>query len=84
MYLKIITTSCAVLSQSCLTVCDPMDYSLPDSSVHGILQTRILEWVPCPPPGELNNPGIEPESCTLHAGSLPYEPPGKPKILVNV
>ena len=31
--------------QSCLTLCDPMDYSLPDSSVHGILQAIILEWV---------------------------------------
>ena len=29
--------------QPCLTVCDPMDCSLPDSSVHGILQARILE-----------------------------------------
>ena len=35
----------AKLLQSCLTLCDPMDYSLPGSSVHGILQARILEWV---------------------------------------
>ena len=31
--------------QSCLTVCDPMDCSLPGSSVHGILQARILKWI---------------------------------------
>ena len=31
--------------QSCLTLCDPMDSSLPGSSVHGITQARILEWV---------------------------------------
>ena len=31
--------------QSCLTLCDPMDHSLPDSSVHGILQARTLQWV---------------------------------------
>ena len=31
--------------QSCLTLCDPVDYSPPGSSVHGILQARILEWV---------------------------------------
>ena len=31
--------------QSCLTLCDPMDYRLPGSSVHGISQARILEWV---------------------------------------
>ena len=33
------------VAQSCPTLCDPMDYSLPDSSVHGIFQARILEWV---------------------------------------
>ena len=33
------------LLQSCLTLCDTMDCSQPDSSVHGILQARILEWV---------------------------------------
>ena len=31
--------------QSCLTLCDPMDCSLPGSSVHGIFQARILQWV---------------------------------------
>ena len=33
------------VAQSCLTLCDPMDCSLPGSSIHGIFQTRILEWV---------------------------------------
>ena len=33
------------VTQSCPTLCDPMDCSLPGSSVHGILQARILEWV---------------------------------------
>jgi len=32
-------------AQSCLTLCDPMDHILPDSSVHGIFQARTLEWV---------------------------------------
>ena len=32
-------------AQSCSTLCDPMECSLPGSSVHGILQARILEWV---------------------------------------
>ena len=36
-----------------------MDYSLSDSSVHGILQIRILEWVAMPPPGDLVDLGIE-------------------------
>ena len=35
--------------QSFLTLCDPMDYSSPGSSVHGILQARILKWVAKPP-----------------------------------
>ena len=33
------------VTQSCPTLCDPMDYSLPGSSLHGILQARVLEWV---------------------------------------
>ena len=32
------------VAQSCLTLCDPIDYSLPGSSVHGIFQARVLEW----------------------------------------
>ena len=36
---------CVLVAQSCPTLCDPMDCSLPGSFVHGILQARILEWV---------------------------------------
>jgi len=60
------------------TLCDSMHCSPPVSSVHGILQTRILEWVPFHSPGDLPNPGIEPSSPALKAHSLPSEPPGKP------
>ena len=38
-------TVCVLVAQSCPTLCNPMDCSLPASSVHGILQARILEWV---------------------------------------
>ena len=38
------------VAQSCLTLHDPMDGSLPGSFVHGILQARILEWLPLPSP----------------------------------
>ena len=48
--------------QSCLTLCGPMDCSLPGSSVHGILQARIWSGLPCPPPGGLPNAGIKPVS----------------------
>ena len=33
------------VTQSCPTLCDPVDYSLPGSSVHGIFQARVLEWI---------------------------------------
>ena len=55
---------CALLLQLCLTLCDPMDCSLPGSSVHGILQSRVLEWVAMPFSGDLPNPEIEPVSLT--------------------
>ena len=66
------------VAQLCLTVCDPMDCSLPGCSAHGILQARKLEWETVPLSRDLPNPGIKPRSCTLQAGSLPSEPPGKP------
>ena len=39
---------CVLITQYCLTLCDPMNCSPPESSVHGILQARILEWVAIP------------------------------------
>ena len=42
-----IDSACQV-TQSCLTLCDSMDHSLVGSSVHGIFQVRILEWVAMP------------------------------------
>ena len=41
------------------TLCDPIDFSPPGSSVHGILQERILEWLAISSPGDLPNPGME-------------------------
>ena len=49
-----------LVTQSCLTLCYPMDCSPPGSSVHGVLQARILEWAAMPSPGKLPNPGIKP------------------------
>ena len=51
----------------------------PGSSVHGILQARVLEWVAIPSPGDLPDPGIEPRSSALQEDGLPSEPPGKPQ-----
>ena len=66
---------CSV-TQACLTLCDLMDCSPPGSSVHGILQARILEWVAISSPGDLPDPGIEPGSPALQADSLLTEPQG--------
>ena len=46
--------------QSCLTLCDPMDYT-----IRGIFQTKILEWVAFPFSGDLPNLGIKPGSSAL-------------------
>ena len=62
------------ISQSCLILCGPVDCSLPGSSVHGILQARILEWVAISFSRDLPNPGIEPGSPALQADALPSEP----------
>ena len=43
-----VSLCCCLPAKSCLTLCDPMDCSPPGSSVHGILQARILEWVAMP------------------------------------
>ena len=61
-----------VCAQSYLTLCGPMDCSLPGSSVHGIFQARILEQVAIPSLGDLPGSGIEPEFpvSPLLAGSL--------------
>ena len=67
------------VSQSCLTLCNPMDCSPPGSSIHGILKARILEWIAVLFSQDLPNPGIEPRSPALQADSLPSEPPGMPK-----
>ena len=62
------------VAQSCPTLCDPVDSSPPGSSVHGILQARILEWVAFPSPGDLPDPGIEARSPALQADALTSEP----------
>ena len=71
--------------QSCLTLCDSMDYSLPGSSVHEVLQGRILEWVALPSfrGSSRCRDWTRVSYVYLHwqVGSLPLVPPGKPLIL---
>ena len=68
--------------QSCLTFCDPMDCSLPDSSLKSLFfRQKYWSRLPCPPPGDLPKPGIEPGSPTLQADSLLTELQGKVRFL---
>ena len=58
--------------------CDPMNCNPPGSSVHGIVQATILEWVAIPSPGDLPNPGIEPKFPQLQVDCLLSEKLRKP------
>ena len=67
-----------LLAQSCPTLCNPMDCSLPGSSVRGILQGRILEWVAIPFSRGSSRFRDQTRSPTLQADPLPSELAGKP------
>ena len=72
--------------QSCPTLCDPMDYNPPGSSDLGILHTRILEGIACPPLGHIPNPGIEPvslASSALVGRFFTTAPPGKLYLFIR-
>jgi len=58
-----------------------MDCSPTGSSVHGNSPDRNTGMLPCPPPGDLPNPGIKPRFPALQADSLPSEPPEQPYYL---
>ena len=73
--LKSERVSCSVLSNSL----DPMECSLPGSSVHGILWARILEWVAISFYRGSSDPGIKPGSPALQADSLPTELQEEPR-----
>ena len=68
----------ALAAQSCPTFCNPMDCSRQAPLSMGVSRQEHWSGSPCPPPGDLPDPGIEPRSCTLWADSLPAEPPEKP------
>ena len=65
---------CAPLLQSCLTLCDPRDCSLPGSSIHSVMDSGLL----CSSSGDLLYPGIEPMSPALQVDSLPLSHQGNP------
>ena len=69
--LRYVCESESEVAQSCPTLSDLMDCSLPGSSVHGIFQARVLEWVAISLTRDLPDPGIESGSPALQAGALP-------------
>ena len=75
-----------LVAQLCLTFCSPIDCNPPGSSVLGILQPRILEWVAMPCSRASSQPRGSNLSllCLLHwqIDSLPLAPPGKPQHMV--
>ena len=77
----------AKLLQSCPALCDPVDHSPPGSSVHGILQARILEWTAMPPPRNLYTQEFNPSLLFLlhwQVSSLPLKVKVKVKSLSRV
>ena len=70
--------------QLCLTLYDPMVYSPPGSSVHGFSRQEYWSGLPCPPPGDLPDPGIKPRSPALQVDSLPSEQSQKPMLLFGM
>ena len=67
---------CILVTQLCLTLCDPMDCSLPGSSVHGISQARIREWIAIS--FSRGSSWLRDQIQVSHIESLLFETPGKP------
>ena len=67
-----------LVAQLCPTPCNPMDYSLPGSSVHGISQARVLEWVAIPFSRGSSQPRDRTQVSCIAGRFLPSESPGKP------
>ena len=69
---------CCSVTKSCLTLCDPMDYSPPGSSVGFPRQEYLLDWVVVSFSRGSSDPGIEPTSPAFAGRCFTTEPPGKP------
>ena len=75
-----------MLLQSCLTLCNPVDCSLPGSSVMGFSRQEYWSGLPFPSPEDLPNPGIEQGLLWLlyrQTGSLPLAPPEKTNLHIE-
>ena len=75
--------SLCVRAQSCPAVCDPMDSSLPGSSVHRTFQARILKWVAISSSRGSSQPRAQTHISCIAGGFVTAEPPGKPQKAVE-
>ena len=75
--MKITSVQFSSVTQSCPTLCNPMDCSLSDSSIHGIFQAGVLEWGAIAFSRGSSQPRNEPGSPSLQADALLSEPPGR-------
>ena len=71
------------VAQSCPTLCDPWTVAHQAPLSVGLSRQEYWSGLPFPSPGDLPDPGIEPRSPTLQAGTLTSEPPGKPLCAVG-
>ena len=84
-YIRCVCVCACVHTQSCPTLCSPMDCSPPGSSVHGIFRPEHWSRLPLPTPGDLPDPGIKPMSLVspaLAGGFFTAVPPGKPRCYI--
>ena len=76
----LLVSSCLV-TQSCPTLCDPMDVAYEAPPSMGFSRQEYWSGLPFPSPGDLPNPGIKLESPALQADAVPSKPPGKRLII---
>ena len=72
-----------LVTQSCPTLCNPVDCGLPGSLSMEFSRQEYWSGLPFPSPGDFSDPGIEHGSPALQADSLPSEPQGSPKQIYN-
>ena len=75
---------CCLVTKVCWAFFYQLDCSSPGSSIHGVSQARILEWVAISFSKDLPEPGIEPASPELAGGFFTTEPEGKPTLYSTV
>ena len=83
LFLNLNLSCCCLVTKSCQSLCDPMDCSPPGSSVHGILQARILEWVAISFSRGSSRPKDQTQVSLIAGRFFTIQPPGKPSLSLN-